>query len=356
MTACLRTKDFQGYLADAEATGLHRTVDAHLPACQRCRALFEKVSSTSRRVDTWLAALASPADDLPVDMIAGYERVLNRIAQPSFATAEETPWFQSLFAMPRLYAAGIHAGMFALLMYGFTTPQVQHAIQQKFTLIDPLMTPYVPDAAPKPNTLRGGGGGGGRETLPVSKGQLPRPALKQFVPPQITDHTPVLAINPSIIAPPDTPLPQSTLNNWGDPLAKLMNNSNGNGSGGGMGNGSGGGVGSGRGGGFGPGEGGGVGGGVFSAGGGVSAPTVLARVDPEYSEEARKAKYSGTVELSVIVDSEGRARDVRVTRSLGMGLDERAMEAVQKWRFRPGMKNGVAVNVRAVIQVNFRLL
>jgi TonB family protein len=181
--------------------------------------------------------------------------------------------------------------------------------------------------------------------------------MKQFVPPRIVDRTPLLAMTPTIVAPPDTPLPPSNLSNWGDPLAKLMNNSNGNGAGGGMGNGTGGGgVGSGHGGGFGPGEGGGIGGGVFRAGGGVSAPRVLVKVDPEYSEEARKAKYSGTVLLSVIVDTKGRARDIRVMRSLGMGLDEKAMDAVQKWRFRPGMSNGRPVNVRAQIEVNFRLL
>ena len=163
-------------------------------------------------------------------------------------------------------------------------------------------------------------------------------------------------MDPSIIAPPDTPLPQNNINNWGDPLAKLINGSNGNGSGGGMGNGSGGGVGSGKGGGFGPGEGGGMGGGVFRVGGGVSAPSVLYKVDPEYSEEARKAKYSGTVLLSVIVDKEGHARDIRVVKSLGMGLDEKAIEAVQKWKFKPGMNKGEAVNVRAQIEVNFRLL
>ena len=65
-------------------------------------------------------------------------------------------------------------------------------------------------------------------------------------------------------------------------------------------------------GGFGPGEGGGVGGGVFRVGGGVSAPMVLVKVDPEYSEEARKAKYSGTVMLSVVVDAEGKARFQRI--------------------------------------------
>lgn len=251
---------------------------------------------------------------------------------------------------------GIHVGVFALLMWGFTSPSVQKVIKKNMGIIDPNLKPYVPEAKPKANTMQGGGGGGAREPLPVTKGRLPKPAMKQFVPPQIVDHTPKLAMDPTIIAPPDTPLPQSNLNNWGDPLAKMVNNSNGNGFGGGMGNGSGGGVGSGKGGGFGPGEGGGVGGGVFRVGGGVSAPTVLYKVDPEYSEEARKAKYSGTVLLSVIVDAEGHAKDIRVLKSLGMGLDEKAVEAVQKWKFKAGMKGGQAVSVRAQIEVNFRLL
>ncbi|HKD04371.1 MAG TPA: energy transducer TonB [Bryobacteraceae bacterium] len=254
------------------------------------------------------------------------------------------------------YSVLIQGGILALAVWGFSNPTVQKAIKQKLDLIDPNLKPYVPDLKPKQNTMQGGGGGGAREPLPVSKGKLPKPSMKQFVPPMIVDHTPKLAMDPSIIAPPDTPLPQSTLNNWGDPLAKLMNGSNGNGSGGGMGNGSGGGVGSGNGGGFGPGSGGGVGGGVFRVGGGVSAPGIIYKVDPEYSEEARKAKYSGTVILSVIVDSEGKARDIHVTKSLGMGLDEKAIEAVQKWKFKPGMKGGIAVNVRASIEVNFRLL
>ena len=390
MTTCLRKNDFYGYLADSNALDLRFRVDLHLPACQRCRTLFEQVASTSRRVDTWLSALASPADDFPVDSAAGFAQVLGRIAQPHFTTSAETPWFQSLYynvrdfirpeklqpldvtskpvqvkdiwglyprdAFSRFYSIGIHAGVFALLMLGVTNPTVQHAIRQNLSLIDPVLKPYAPDLPPKTATLQGGGGGGAREALPVSKGQLPKAAMKQFVPPQITDHTPILAMNPSIVAPPDVALPQSTLNNWGDPLAKLMNGSNGNGAGGGMGNGTGGGVGSGKGAGFGPGESGGLGGGVFQVGGGVSSPVVLVKVDPEYSEEARKAKYSGTVSLLVIVDTEGRARDVRVTKSLGMGLDEKAIEAVQKWKFRPGMRNGIAVNVRALIEVNFRLL
>jgi periplasmic protein TonB len=255
-----------------------------------------------------------------------------------------------------LYGVGLQVAVITVLLIGFGSPQVRNMVKQKFDLIDPNLKPFVPDVKPKNNAMQGGGGGGAREVLPVSKGRLPKPSMKQFVPPMIVDHTPKLAMDPSILAPPDTPLPQSTLNNWGDPLAKLVNGSNGNGSGGGMGNGTGGGVGNGSGGGFGPGSGGGVGGGIFKVGGGVSAPTVLFRVDPEYSEEARKAKYSGTVVLTIVVDTEGKARNIKVAKSLGMGLDEKAMEAVAKWKFKPGMKGGQAVNVTAQIEVNFRLL
>src|SRR5205807_1308741 len=116
-----------------------------------------------------------------------------------------------------------------------------------------------------------------------------------------------LSMDTSIIVPPDGPLPSVNMAQYGDPLAKLGPASNGPGSGAGIGSGSGGGVGSGKGGGFGPGEGGGVGGGVFKVGGGVSAPALLYKVEPEYSEEARKAKYQGTVILYVEVDPTGKA-------------------------------------------------
>ena len=142
----------------------------------------------------------------------------------------------------------------------------------------------------------------------------------------------------------------------GDPLGKLGPPSNGPGSGGGIGSGKGGGIGSGDGGGFGPGSGGGVGGGAFKVGGGVSAPLLISKVEPEYSEEARKAKYQGTVLLYIEVDPSGKAVNIRVVRSLGLGLDEKAIEAVKKWKFKPGYKNGQPVTVQATIEVNFRLL
>jgi protein TonB len=96
--------------------------------------------------------------------------------------------------------------------------------------------------------------------------------------------------------------------------------------------------------------------GVFRIGGEVSAPILVSKVEPAYTEEARKAKYSGTVLLSIVIGADGLPRNVHVIRPLGHGLDEKAIEAVMKWRFRPGMKGGQAVATQAQVEVNFRLL
>jgi protein TonB len=257
-----------------------------------------------------------------------------------------------------LMSLAIHASVVVLLFTVASSKAVQQKIGAVIPLIQPDIAPYIPKMAEQKKQMGGGGGGGDRSLTPASKGKLPKQSLKQFTPPMavINNPNPKLVMDPSIIVPPDVPLPNVNMNAWGDPLAKIGPPSNGTGSGGGIGSGSGGGVGSGKGGGFGPGEGGGVGGGVFRVGGGVSAPQVLYKVDPEYSEEARKAKYSGTVVLQLVVDATGRAREIHVVRSLGLGLDEKAIEAVNKWKFRPGYKGGQAVSVQATIEVNFRLL
>lgn len=96
--------------------------------------------------------------------------------------------------------------------------------------------------------------------------------------------------------------------------------------------------------------------GVFSVGNGVNPPTLLSKMEPQYTEEARAAGYSGAVMLSIVVGTDGKAEDVRVIKPLGMGLDEKAIEAVQQWVFRPGTNRGEPVKVRAQIEVNFRLL
>jgi protein TonB len=229
------------------------------------------------------------------------------------------------------------------------TQQIKIQISQAVVEISPYVLP------PSKTDSGGGGGGGDRDKLAASKGSLPKQSREQLAPPVviIRNDNPKLAVDPTVVAP---QVMMSNMANLGDPLSKVMGPpSNGTGSGGGIGSGSGGGVGSGRGPGVGPGWGGGIGGGPYRVGGGVSAPRILFAPDPEYSEEARKAKYQGTVVLWVVVGPDGRPRDIRVQRSLGLGLDEKAMEAVRTWKFDPARKDGQPVAVQINVEVNFRL-
>jgi periplasmic protein TonB len=249
----------------------------------------------------------------------------------------------------------VHVAVIALLFLLGTNKVVQQVVKQQIDLIAPDIAPYKPTV--KKDAMHGGGGGGDRSPTPVSKGKLPKLANRQFVPPMISHvENPKLVMDPTLIMPPDTNIPKVDSPNLGDPLAKSGLASNGFGSGGGMGSGRGGGVGPGSGPGFGPGSGGGMGGGAYRIGGGVSPPSILYKVEPEYSEEARKAKFQGTVLLFVVVDEKGNPRDIKILRPLGLGLDQKAVEAVEKWKFSPGKKDGKPVPVQAQIEVNFRLL
>jgi TonB family protein len=252
----------------------------------------------------------------------------------------------------------VHVVIVGLAFAIGTNETVQQKVKETVTLIAPDLAPYQPQNPPKKQAMGGGGGGGDRSPTPPSKGKLPKVAPKQFTPPMAVVHNeaPKLVMEPTLVIQPDAQLPKVNMPQFGDPLARIGPPSNGPGSGAGIGTGSGGGVGSGKGAGFGPGEGGNVGGGVYKIGGGVSAPTLVFKVEPEYSEEARKAKFQGTVVLQVVVDEKGQPRDLRVVRPLGLGLDEKAIEAVMKWKFRPGYKDGRPVAVAATIEVNFRLL
>ena len=227
-------------------------------------------------------------------------------------------------------------------------------------VLDFDVSPYLAELRnPPAGKDSGGGGGGGQNSpLPQSKGRLPRFDSKQLAPPTpiIKNPDPKLSVEPTVIVQEYAQAPKIDMNMFGDPFGKIGPPSSGPGSGGGIGSGRGTGVGSGRGAGVGPGSGGGIGGGVFRIGGGVSAPRLTYKVEPEYSEEARKAKYQGTVVLAIEVWQDGKAHNIRVVRSLGLGLDKQAIEAVQQWRFVPGKKDNVPVRVRANVEVNFRLL
>lgn len=253
-----------------------------------------------------------------------------------------------------VFSFALNALAIALLVWsGHWVVQHREQIRKHVVGIVTDISPYV---LPQAKDQSGGGGGGGdRDKLAASKGALPKQSREQITPPAVIvrNEAPKLAVDPTVVAP---QIQLSMTGPLGDPLSKILGPpSSGTGSGGGIGSGSGGGVGSGRGPGVGPGYGGGIGGGVYKVGGGVSAPRAIFAPDPEYSEEARKAKYQGTVVLYMIVGPDGRARDIRVMRSVGMGLDEKAIEAVRTWRFDPARRDGQAVAVQINVEVSFRL-
>ncbi len=249
----------------------------------------------------------------------------------------------------------IVGGTAALLLWkGIRT----RALAPKTTATEMVdLKPYTPVAPPKMSAMGGGGGGGDHDLVQVSKGKLPKFDTKQITPPQIirNDH-PKLAVEPTIIMPKNIPLPNANMPDLGLPTSNQVQlASNGTGSGAGMGSGKNGGLGSGNGGGYGPGTGGGTGGGLYHIGGGVSPPVAIYSPEPEYSDEARRAKYAGIVVVSLIVDAQGLPQRVRVIRALGMGLDEKAVEAVRQYKFKPAMFQGKPVPVEVNIEVNFQI-
>ena len=213
---------------------------------------------------------------------------------------------------------------------------------------------------PKSDTLAGGGGGGGdRSIVEANKGKLPERAKDTITPPQPqTIEKPKLPDPPTINVQKNIQLPD----NMNMPMIGMKESANvtlasaGSGNGAGMGTGSGGGMGPGGGNGYGPGYGGNAGGGVYQVGGRISAPEVVHSVEAEFSDEARRAKYQGLCLISLIVDAQGNPQNIRVARALGMGLDEKAVEAIRQYKFRPAMKDGkTPVPVMITIEVDFRL-
>ncbi|HEY1262549.1 MAG TPA: energy transducer TonB [Terriglobales bacterium] len=200
----------------------------------------------------------------------------------------------------------------------------------------------------------GGGSGGSQDKLMASSGSPPRFSVEQLAPPAIVvrEQNPTLPVEPTVIGPPDVTFRPDRM---GDPFSAGITPSNGPGTGAGIGDKHGRGVGSGDGSGVGLGSKAGIGGDVYQLGGGITAPRPIYEPEPEYSEEARKVKHQGDVLLSVIVGTDGRAHDIHVQRSLGLGLDEKAMAAVTQWRFVPATRNGRPVAVLVSIEVNFRL-
>ena len=359
----------------------------HVRKCSACSAELVRLELSFSRfrssVRHWSDQVSGAADAARSNVTSGYiakeywtvnyENHLERLLVPA---SVELPWYKGIVlsikemihppklpplevtskpvkiaSMKGLYGghettAGIgsllvHVAAVALLLFVGSLKPVQKAMKE----FVPLLAPDLKSLQPKPKPEESKGGGGSPQKTEVTKGELPRVAPKSFIPPIRTVEDPKLALTPTIVAP---DLPNINSPNYGDPLGRLGIPSPGNGIGTGIGPGKGPGVGAG--------SAGGIGGAAYKIGGGVSAPVPIFRPEPEYSEEARKAKWQGAVLLSIVVDENGNPQDIKVIRALGLGLDQKAIEAVQKWRFKPGLKDGKPVPVSADIEVNFRLL
>lgn len=196
-----------------------------------------------------------------------------------------------------------------------------------------------------PKAVDAHSGGGNQTALPAKHGSPPPAAPRTFIPPSSSPH-PRLAL-PITVA---FDLPTDSIStNVGDPLSRLPNGGLGANGVNGIGN-------HGCCQGIGESQSGTPGIGLVHRGRGVTPPQLLYKVEPEFSEEARKAKHQGVVLLSVVVDASGNVRNIRVLQQLGLGLDEKAIEAVSRWRFRPGLFDGKPVATEATVQVNFQLL
>ncbi len=248
-----------------------------------------------------------------------------------------------------------HAVMVALLVTSgiWAAPRFHEKPRVSSVLVTDIGSYVLP---PAPARTGGGGGGGDSDKLQASKGNPPRFDREQLTPPSIVvrNEQPKLPAEPTVVGPPALSFPQT--GPTGDPFSRVLGPpSNGIGTTSGIGNGNRGGVGPGTGPGVGDGWGGGIGKGPYRVGSGVTAPHTIYDPEPEYSEEARKVKYQGVVVLQIIVGADGFPRDIRVARSLGLGLDEKAVEAVRQWRFEPGRMDGTPVAVVVNVEVNFRL-
>src|SRR3989475_7589307 len=217
-----------------------------------------------------------------------------RQIESSVAPVEvEEIWSKPQTGLPRLLSIFVHVLVVALALVPWATsfPKTPKPTETAVMVYRPLnLILPVSD-----NDKSGGGGGGGKKTLtPPSQGRLPRPAEKQFVPPDPEppkNRDPTLIVEPTVVAPQLAQMPRINLLNLGDPNGGPGPPSAGPGVAGRVGSGQGRGVGEGKGPGVGPGEGGGVGGGGFRVGGGGTPPTVRQRGEPQYSEEARNARH-----------------------------------------------------------------
>ena len=273
---------------------------------------------------------------------------------------------------------------------------VHAAILAAIVLITTLGVATAPaDVAPRADRTRmvflatpgpggGGGGGGFKVPAPPARAEMKGPsAVRSPIPPprrpapakskpeaaRVPPQRPASVerpVEPPPAPPQPAPLPQVTApvaSVAADPVdtpgvvadTAARTPSEGPGSGGGAGTGRGSGMGEGDGAGIGPGSGGGTGGGPYRPGAGITPPGILREVKPDYTEEARRRGIEGDVVVEIVVLRDGSVGNIRLLQGLGGGLDQRAIDAVRQWRFRPAERHGTPVDVMVEVAVEFKL-
>lgn len=276
--------------------------------------------------------------------------------------------------------AGLSYALAAIVMILLTSAGLMRMSDPdalKVTNDEPVKLVYLMMPGP------GGGGGGGGLSQPapppparkkapavvrVPASRVP-PARPHAAPPRPrpVPPRPQARIEPAPIDKPVTPAPAAVqapvktiaadpLDTIGLPIAgPPLATSRGPGTGGGVGSGTGQGLGAGTGGGIGPGSGGGTGGGPYQPGAGIDPPTLVKEIRPTYTDAARRQAIEGDVVLEIVVRSDGSVGNVRVRRTLGAGLEQKAIDAVRQWRFLPAKRHGAAVDVVVDVSVEFKL-
>ena len=285
-------------------------------------------------------------------------------------------------SLPLAASGMMHAAFIALLLVASSLGLLK-ANDTETHIEDPTPVRMVFMMLPGP----GGGGGGNAIPLPVppAKAKAPAPAPKKISvpvpkpppyrpPPRpVTRPTPPprpTPVQPIPVPPtPERPKPMPVVQAPVAPMAAdtedqagVLNASTappspsqGKGTGGGAGSGQGTGIGEGAGAGIGEGSDGGTGGGPFRPGSGIEPPSLRREVKPVYTDEGRKRAIEGDVVMEIVVRRDGSVGDVRLMRTLGAGLDQRAIAAVKQWRFSPARRKGAAVDVLVEVAVGFAL-
>jgi TonB family protein len=335
------TPEAQGDQAASDAVTGHEPVSGHELDAFLGRAFKEE--------PVWVGLWASVKDVFFPVKLPPLQLTSTPIPVPDRMAVKANPWAVGISSSLNIAVLLLFIWLGIRAIRNYVNPPVQA------TNID--LSDYKGPKAAK--DAGGGGGGGDKSIIEANKGKLPEKAKLDVTPPQPqTLEQPKIPMPPTINVQKNIQLPD----NANMPMIGMTNSPNvvmpsaGSGSGAGMGSGSNGGLGSGNGNGYGPGSGGNAGGGVYQVGGGISAPSVIHSVEAEFSDEARRAKYQGVCMVSLIVDAQGNPQDIHVARALGMGLDEKAIEAIRQYKFKPAMKDGkTAVPVMITIEVDFRL-